>query len=82
MTPREDDICKMLKCNTHLGTKNCDVLMEPYVYKRRYDGTYKHSTQTINPTRDYCLFLFKPILIENTKKKDRENISISPLTLS
>ena len=39
MTPREEDISKMLKCNTHLGTKNCDVLMEPYVYKRRYDGT-------------------------------------------
>lgn len=38
MTSREDDICKMLKCNTHLGTKNCDVLMEPYVFKRRYDG--------------------------------------------
>lgn len=38
MTPREEDICKMLKCNTHLGTKNCDVLMEPYVFKRRYDG--------------------------------------------
>ncbi|KAI0563669.1 40S ribosomal protein SA [Gracilaria domingensis] len=30
----------MLKCNTHLGTKNCDVLMEPYVYKRRYDGVH------------------------------------------
>lgn len=38
MTPREEDISKMLKCNTHIGTKNCDVLMEPYVFKRRADG--------------------------------------------
>lgn len=38
ITPREEDISKMLKCNTHLGTKNCDVLMEPYVFKRRFDG--------------------------------------------
>lgn len=35
---RADDIAKMLKCNTHLGTKNCDVLMEPYVFSRRADG--------------------------------------------
>lgn len=35
---RPDDIAKMLKCNTHLGTKNCDVLMEPYVFSRRVDG--------------------------------------------
>lgn len=40
ITPREDDISKMLKCNTHLGTKNCDVLMEPYVFKRRFDGVH------------------------------------------
>ncbi|CAN8072839.1 unnamed protein product [Agarophyton chilense] len=40
LSPREKDISKMLKCNTHLGTKNCDVLMEPYVYKRRYDGVH------------------------------------------
>lgn len=38
ITPRQEDISKMLKCNTHLGTKNCDVLMEPYVFKRRFDG--------------------------------------------
>lgn len=37
---KEDDIQKMLKCATHLGTKNCDVLMEPYVFKRRVDGTF------------------------------------------
>lgn len=30
----------MLKCNTHLGTKNCDVLMKPYVFSRRNDGVH------------------------------------------
>lgn len=40
ITAREEDISKMLKCNTHLGTKNCDVLMEPYVFKRRFDGMF------------------------------------------
>jgi small subunit ribosomal protein SAe len=37
---RNEDIAKMLKCNTHLGTKNCDVLMEPYMFKRRNDGVH------------------------------------------
>lgn len=37
---RSEDIAKMLKCNTHLGTKNCDVLMEPYVFSRRPDGVH------------------------------------------
>lgn len=43
MSARDEDISKMLKCNTHLGTKNCDVLMEPYVFKRRYDGEFSAS---------------------------------------
>jgi len=37
---RDEDIQKMLKCKTHLGTKNCDVLMAPYVHKRRRDGVH------------------------------------------
>lgn len=37
---RNEDISKMLKCNTHLGTKNCDVLMKPYVFSRRNDGVH------------------------------------------
>jgi small subunit ribosomal protein SAe len=37
---RNEDIAKMLKCNTHLGTKNCDVLMQPYVFNRRSDGVH------------------------------------------
>jgi len=34
----EEDIQMMLAAQVHLGTKNCDKTMEPYVYKRRADG--------------------------------------------
>jgi hypothetical protein len=34
----EEDIKLLLSAQSHLGTKNCDVHMEPYVYKRRADG--------------------------------------------
>lgn len=34
----EEDIQLMLSAQCHLGTKNCDKTMEPYVWKRRADG--------------------------------------------
>lgn len=34
----EEDYQMMLAAQVHLGTKNCDKTMEPYVYKRRADG--------------------------------------------
>jgi len=37
---KEDDVSKMLACLVHLGTKNLDVSMEPYVWKRRADGVH------------------------------------------
>lgn len=36
----EDDIQLLLAAQCHLGTKNCDKTMEPYVYKRRADGVH------------------------------------------
>ena len=36
----EDDIQLLLAAQCHLGTKNCDKTMEPYVYKRRADGEF------------------------------------------
>lgn len=36
----EDDIQLMLSAQCHLGTKNCDKTMEPYVWKRRADGIH------------------------------------------
>ncbi|WVN90677.1 40S ribosomal protein S0 [Cryptococcus depauperatus CBS 7841] len=36
----EDDIQMLLAAQVHLGTKNCDKTMEPYVWKRRADGIH------------------------------------------
>jgi len=36
----EEDIKLLLSAQSHLGTKNCDVHMEPYVWKRRVDGVH------------------------------------------
>jgi len=37
---KEEDVQKMLACQTHLGTKNLEAAMERYVYKRRQDGVH------------------------------------------
>lgn len=37
---REEDVMKLLACNTHIGAPNCDFQMEQYVWKRRADGTH------------------------------------------
>ena len=39
LNPTEDDISKLLACNTHLGSVNLDPQMAKYVFKRRQDGT-------------------------------------------
>jgi len=40
MKPREDDIQKMLACQVHIGTKNLEVSMARYIWKRRSDGIH------------------------------------------
>lgn len=40
MTPREEDIQKMLACQVHIGTHNLDFQMAPYVWTRRTDGVH------------------------------------------
>jgi len=37
---REEDIRLMLACQTHIGAKNLDWQMQPYVHKCRPDGVY------------------------------------------
>jgi len=37
---KEEDVSKMLACETHIGTKNIDVGMLPYIWKRRSDGVH------------------------------------------
>jgi len=36
----EDDIQLLLSAQCHIGSKNCDKQMEPYVWKRRADGIH------------------------------------------
>lgn len=36
----EEDAIKLLVCQSHVGSTNCDFQMEQYVYKRRPDGVH------------------------------------------
>merc|ERR1719310_488960 len=40
LTPREDDIQKMLAAQVHIGTRNADAMMSDYVWRRRQDGIH------------------------------------------
>jgi len=40
LEPQEADIAKMLACSVHIGTRNLDLSMEQYIWKRRPDGIY------------------------------------------
>lgn len=40
LAPQEEDIQKMLACHVHIGTRNLDLSMEQYIWKRRADGIY------------------------------------------
>jgi len=37
---KEDDVHKLLAAQAHIGTRNLDVSMAPYVWKRRGDGVH------------------------------------------
>ncbi len=40
LNPTEEDIQMLLSAQCHIGAKNCDKSMEPYVWKRRPDGIH------------------------------------------
>jgi len=40
LDPTEGDIQMMLAASCHIGSKNCDKSMDPYVWKRRSDGIH------------------------------------------
>jgi len=40
LNPTDEDIQLLLSAQVHIGTKNCDKGMEPYVFKRRADGIH------------------------------------------
>lgn len=39
LSATDEDIQLLLAAQAHIGTKNCDKQMQPYVWKRRADGT-------------------------------------------
>lgn len=41
LSATDEDIQLLLAAQAHIGTKNCDTKMEPYVWKRRADGEQK-----------------------------------------
>jgi len=40
LAPKEEDVSLLLAAQSHIGTKNCDAKMSPYVWKRRADGIH------------------------------------------
>ena len=38
LSATDEEIQLLLAAQAHIGTKNCDKQMEPYVWKRRSDG--------------------------------------------
>jgi len=40
LNAQEDDVAKMIACGVHLGTRNIDPSMAPYLWKRRADGVH------------------------------------------
>ncbi|KAG0291270.1 structural constituent of ribosome, partial [Dissophora globulifera] len=50
----EEDIKLLLSAQSHLGTKNCDVHMEPYVWKRRADELLDQAMGCSRQTRPFA----------------------------
>ncbi len=40
LQPEENDITDLLVAEAHIGTRNSDDKMKPYIWKRRNDGIY------------------------------------------
>ena len=40
LSATEEEIQLLLAAQCHIGTKNCDIQMQPYVWKRRADGAW------------------------------------------
>jgi ribosomal protein S2 len=54
LSATDEDITLLLSAQAHIGTKNCDKGMIPYVYKRRPDGAlFIPFTYTLSPLQ--CL---------------------------
>lgn len=74
LKPTAEDIRMMLAAEVHLGTKNVDQAMEPYVWKRRSDGVHlinvnktwekimlaARAVAAIDNPRDVCVISARP----------------------
>jgi len=40
LKPSEEDIAKMLACQAHIGSRNSNKFVQPYIWKRRNDGVH------------------------------------------
>ncbi|KZT52277.1 hypothetical protein CALCODRAFT_487275, partial [Calocera cornea HHB12733] len=40
LSATDEDLQMMLAAQAHIGSKNCDKQMAPYVWKRRVDGIH------------------------------------------
>lgn len=38
LNPTQEDIAKLVACDSHTGSTNCDKEMTRYVFKKRGDG--------------------------------------------
>lgn len=45
LNAKEDDVQKMLVCQTHIGSRNLNPAMSRYIWKRRKDGVYLFDLQ-------------------------------------
>jgi small subunit ribosomal protein SAe len=57
LNPTEEDLQLLLAAKAHIGTKNLNARMKPYVFKRRSDGTFIFITK-----QNKNLLLFKAFI--------------------
>mmetsp|Transcript_3885 Transcript_3885/g.4735 ORF Transcript_3885/g.4735 Transcript_3885/m.4735 type:complete len:268 (+) Transcript_3885:98-901(+) len=63
LTQKEEDIQKMLAADVHIGTRNSDHQMSPYIWRRRNDGIH---ILNIGKTREKLMLAARVIVaIEN-----------------
>ena len=61
LKPSEEDIAKMLACQAHIGSRNSNKFVQPYIWKRRNDGVHIFDLQkTWAKVREKDSFVYLP----------------------
>jgi hypothetical protein len=66
----DEDITMLLAAQAHIGTKNCDKAMEPYVWKRRADGSYTNHYWQLGRVKSYSI----PLYVRHPHHQRRKNL--------